>query len=68
VSVLVPTHDRVVSPGRQRRLAEAIPHANVVTVDGDHEVCLSDPGRFSAKLLEACLATQSPGRAAVDAG
>ena len=61
VSVLVPTRDRVVSPGRQRRLAEAIPHANVVTVDGDHAVCVSDPARFSAKLLEACLATQTGG-------
>ncbi len=59
VSVLVPTRDTIVPPGRQRRLAEAIPHATVFTVDGDHSVCVSDPARFSAKLLKACLATQA---------
>jgi 3-oxoadipate enol-lactonase len=59
VSVLVPTRDTIVPPGRQRRLAEAIPHATVFTVEGDHAVCVSDPARFSAKLLEACLATQT---------
>lgn len=58
VSVLVPTRDTIVPPGRQRRLAEAIPHATVVTVEGDHAVCVSDPDRFGAKLLEACLTTQ----------
>jgi 3-oxoadipate enol-lactonase len=59
VSVLVTTRDTIVPPGRQRRLAEAIPHATVVTVEGDHAVCVSDPARFSAKLVEACLATQA---------
>jgi 3-oxoadipate enol-lactonase len=59
VSVLVPTHDTIVPPGRQRRLAEAIPHVTVIMVEGDHAVCVSDPARFSAKLLEACLATQA---------
>jgi pimeloyl-ACP methyl ester carboxylesterase len=59
VSVLVPTRDTIVPPSRQRRLAEAIPHATVITVEGDHAVCVSDPARFSAKLLEACLATQA---------
>jgi 3-oxoadipate enol-lactonase len=58
VSVLVPTHDAIVRPGRQRRLAEAIPHATIFTVEGDHAVCVSDPARFSATLLDACLATQ----------
>jgi 3-oxoadipate enol-lactonase len=55
VSVLVTTLDTVVPPARQRRLAEAIPHAKVLTVEGNHAVCLNDPDRFSAKLLEACL-------------
>ncbi|WP_396909275.1 alpha/beta fold hydrolase [Mycolicibacterium sp.] len=59
VSVLVPTHDTVVAPARQRRLAEAIPHATVVTVDGDHAVFASDPDRFTATLLEVCLAMQA---------
>jgi hypothetical protein len=40
---------------RRGALAQAIPHATVITVEGDHAVCLSDPARFSAKLLEACL-------------
>jgi 3-oxoadipate enol-lactonase len=59
VSVLIPTRDTIVPPGRQRRLAEAIPHATVATVDGDHSVCVSDPAQFSAKLLKACLATRA---------
>ena len=49
------TLDTVVPPARQRRLAEAIPHATVLTVEGNHAVCLNDPDRLSAKLLEACL-------------
>jgi 3-oxoadipate enol-lactonase len=69
VSVLVTTRDMIVPPGRQRRLAEAIPHTTVVTVEGDHAVCVSDPARFSVKLLEACLATQTavirPNRSAI---
>ena len=28
-------------------------------VEGDHAVCISDPAQFSAKLLEACLGTQT---------
>ncbi len=59
VSVLVTTRDTIVPPARQRRLAEAIPHATVLTVEGDHGVCINDPARFSAKLLEACQGTQA---------
>ena len=55
VSVLVTTRDTVVLPARQLKLAEAIPHATVFMVEGDHAVCLNDPDGFSAKLLEACL-------------
>jgi 3-oxoadipate enol-lactonase len=58
VSVLVPMRDTIVPSGHQRRVAEAIPHATVFTVEGDHAVCVSDPARFGAKLREACLATQ----------
>jgi len=57
VSVLVTTRDKIVPADRQRRLAEAIPHATVLTVEGDHGVCINNPTRFSAKLLEACLVT-----------
>jgi pimeloyl-ACP methyl ester carboxylesterase len=59
VSVLVTTRDTIVPPARQRRLAEASPHATVLTVEGDHRVCINDPARFSAKLLEACQGTQA---------
>ncbi len=55
VSVLVTTRDTIVLPARQRRLADAIPHATVFEVDGDHAVCLNNPEAFSAKLVEACL-------------
>jgi 3-oxoadipate enol-lactonase len=59
VSVLVTTRDTIVPAARQRRLAEAIPHATMVMVEGDHAVCIGAPARFSAKLLEACLGTQA---------
>lgn len=59
VSVLVTTRDTIVPAARQRRLAEAIPHATMVMVEGDHAVCIGAPARFSAKLLEACLGTQT---------
>lgn len=55
VSVLVTTRDAIVPTARQLRLAEAIPHSTTVAVDGGHAVCISDPVRFSAKLLEGCL-------------
>ena len=69
VSALATTRDTTVPPARQRRLAEAIPHATVFTVEGDHGVCINDPARFSAKLLEACLGAQTAhrlSRSAVD--
>ena len=59
VSVLVTTRDTTVPPARQRRLAEAIPHATVFTVEGDHGVCINDPARFGTKLLEACVGAQT---------
>lgn len=53
-AVVVTAQDRVVHPSRQLRLAEAIPGAEVVTVDGDHGSCVTDPARFVPGLLEAC--------------
>lgn len=65
VSVLITTHDSIVPTTRQRRLAEAIPHARVITIEGDHGVCIRDPALFSQKLLDACLSAapgaRSPG-------
>lgn len=59
VSVLITTNDTIVPTARQHRLAESIPHATVITIDGDHGVCLRDPELFSQKLLQACLAVRS---------
>ena len=66
VSILVTQRDTVVPPGRQMKLADAIPHASVVTVDGDHGVFVESPTLFGRKVFEACQAVkdappESPG-------
>ena len=59
--VVVTEHDRLVSPQRQRRLAESIPGAQMVTVAGDHGVCVNDPAVFVPALVQACdLVTRRP--------
>lgn len=60
VAVLVTRHDRVVPPSRQMRLARALPGAEVVEVDGDHDVFLAAPGAFAHALADACLAVTTP--------
>jgi 3-oxoadipate enol-lactonase len=59
VSVLVTTRDSVVPTSRQLKLAEAMPNATVVTVEGDHGVFAATPKLFAEKLLEACEAVNS---------
>jgi pimeloyl-ACP methyl ester carboxylesterase len=54
VSVLVTTRDSVVPHGRQMKLAQAIPHATVVTIEGDHGVFVESPKLFTQKIVEAC--------------
>jgi 3-oxoadipate enol-lactonase len=56
VSVLVTTRDSVVPRGRQMKLADALPHATVIEVEGDHGVFVESPRLFAEKVLEACLA------------
>jgi 3-oxoadipate enol-lactonase len=56
VSVLVTERDSVVPPGRQMKLADAIPHAIVITVDGDHGVFVESPTLFARRVFEACQA------------
>jgi 3-oxoadipate enol-lactonase len=56
VSVLVTTRDSVVPTGRQMKLAETLPHATVIEVEGDHGVFVETPKLFAEKVLEACLA------------
>ena len=59
VSVLVTTRDSVVPPGRQMKLADAIPHATVVTIEGDHGVFVASPRLFTEKISEACQAVNA---------
>ncbi len=59
VSVLVTTRDSVVPPGRQMKLVDAIPHATVVTIEGDHGVFVASPEVFAEKTLEACQAVNA---------
>jgi 3-oxoadipate enol-lactonase len=56
VSVLVTTRDSVVPTSRQLKLADAIPHATVISVAGDHSVFAAAPRLFAEKVLEACRA------------
>jgi 3-oxoadipate enol-lactonase len=55
-AVLVTRHDSVVPPSRQMRLARALAAAEIVEVDGDHDVFLEAPGLFVRALVRACLA------------
>lgn len=59
VSVLVTQRDTVVPPGRQMKLADAIPHATVITVVGDHGVFVESPTLFARKVFEACQAVSA---------
>jgi 3-oxoadipate enol-lactonase len=61
-AVLVTVDDRVVPPSRQYRLARALRGAEVVEVDGDHDVFLDTPGAFVRALVHACLVTALAGR------
>ena len=45
-AVVVTTRDGVVAPARQLALARSIPRSSVFQVDGDHTVCVTNPGRF----------------------
>ena len=46
-AVLVTRQDQVVPPSRQMHLARALPGAEVVEVDGNHDVFLDAPGVFA---------------------
>jgi pimeloyl-ACP methyl ester carboxylesterase len=53
-AVVVTTRDRVVPPGRQLKLARAVPGASVHEVDADHGVCITAPQMWARALLQAC--------------
>jgi 3-oxoadipate enol-lactonase len=63
-SVVVTTRDGVVAPARQLALARSIPAASVFQVDGDHTVCVTNPGRFLPALHSAVQAVVAGGRRA----
>jgi pimeloyl-ACP methyl ester carboxylesterase len=52
-AVVVTEQDRLVPPYRQRRLAESIPGARIIPVEGDHGVCVANPRLFVPALLQA---------------
>jgi pimeloyl-ACP methyl ester carboxylesterase len=66
-AVVVTRHDRVVPPSRQLRLARALFGAEVVEVDGGHDVFLEAPGAFAQALVHACLAVALADRTPGDA-
>jgi 3-oxoadipate enol-lactonase len=53
-AVIVTTHDELVPPERQRKLAASIPGAVVFEVEGDHSACVSRPDLFVPTLVAAC--------------
>jgi 3-oxoadipate enol-lactonase len=59
-AVVVTRHDRVVPSSRQWRLARALPAAEIIEVDGGHDVFLAAPGTFAQALVHACLAVALP--------
>ncbi len=53
-AVLVTTRDLMVPPEQQRKLAGSIPGCEVIEVEGDHDACVAQAGRFVPALLDAC--------------
>jgi 3-oxoadipate enol-lactonase len=52
-AVVMTTHDHLVPPHRQLRLAAAIPSCALFKVDADHAVCTISPARFLPALIDA---------------
>lgn len=52
-AVIVTTRDQLVPPERQQKLAESIPGARVIRVEGDHSACVSRKD-FAPALVDAC--------------
>jgi pimeloyl-ACP methyl ester carboxylesterase len=61
-SVVVTTKDHTIPERRQRRLAAAIPGAEVFEVDGGHASLVLKSGRFGPALLEAAASVVARGR------
>ena len=64
-AVVVTSRDTLVSPRRQRALAEAIPGATLHPVDADHDAAVFAADRFVPALLDACHSVASRAAARV---
>jgi 3-oxoadipate enol-lactonase len=53
-AVVVTTRDRLVSPSRQLKLAQAIPGATIHPADSDHAACVLGARCFVPALVDAC--------------
>ncbi|MBO0693005.1 MAG: alpha/beta fold hydrolase [Acidimicrobiaceae bacterium] len=67
-AVVVTTEDRMVSPDRQRWLADVIPGAIAYEVRGDHRACIDNAPEFAATLLDACIEVTTRSVSGVAAG
>jgi 3-oxoadipate enol-lactonase len=54
-SVVMTTQDQVVSPRRQKVLTELIPHAEVFSLDANHDAVFARADEFVPLLVNACL-------------
>jgi 3-oxoadipate enol-lactonase len=52
-SVVIPLHDRLISPGHQQWLASQIPEAHTVSVDAGHACCTLESAAFVPALRSA---------------
>ncbi|MBI3089626.1 MAG: alpha/beta hydrolase [Candidatus Tectomicrobia bacterium] len=52
MTYLVCSDDRGLTPERCRRYAARLPHARLRTLDGDHDIMISNPQALAAALLE----------------
>jgi len=53
-TVIVTARDQLVPPHRQRKLAAAIPGAEVIEIAADHSACFEQPQLFVPALVRAC--------------
>jgi pimeloyl-ACP methyl ester carboxylesterase len=54
-AVIATRNDEVVPHRRQAELAAAVPGATLRVVDGGHSACTTNPRRFAAAVIDACV-------------
>ncbi len=60
-AAIITRRDTTVPPARQRAMAEAIPGATILEVDGPHRACVDAAREFVPALLQACRKVSSTG-------